>query len=76
MSTYDYVVRKREREIEREAAQQTTGREEEGEEEERDREAGEEMDYHGRCWCLRRKVRRYTTQHVAHVLGTLPGMHY
>lgn len=85
MSTYDYVIRKRERENEREAAQQVTSREEEGgereEEEERDgesREAGEEMDYHGRCWCLRRKVRRYTTQHVArvHVGGTLPGMHY
>ena len=60
-------------------AQQTASREGEGEEEvqeegkeeeERDRrpgETGEEMDYHGRCWCLRREVRHHTTQHVAHV---------
>ena len=65
LTTYDYIVLQRNKEKEREEREERERRaaQEVGEEQGGGRGGGgemEERDHHGRCWCLRRKVRHQT----------------
>ena len=65
LTTYDYIVLQRNKEKEREEREERERRaaQEAGEEQGGGGGGGgemEERDHHGRCWCLRRKVRHQT----------------
>ena len=61
LTTYDYIVLQRNKEKEREERERRAAQE--AGEEQGGGGGGEEVeerDHHGRCWCLRRKVRHQT----------------